>query len=196
MVRTDFTSAPQSPAQVTALENELDAAHAALDASNGAQPGSTSTLSSRAVQAKAAAEASEARAAEAASALEAAEASRARLAEDNEKLQERVSAMQAQVGLTSLPCGLGDHDRPVRGDVSVRGTMDLAPHPLLTGHAPSGPLEGAQSEAGGRRGAGRMSVAWSAASHSPHTALDCQPAAGCGLPLAVATRRCALHTLG
>lgn len=97
-----LASVPQSPAQVTALENELDAAHAALDASNGAQSGSTSTLSSRAVQAKAAASAAEARATETASALQAAEASQAKLAEDNEMLQERVSAMQAQVGLTSL----------------------------------------------------------------------------------------------
>lgn len=127
MVRTGFTTVPQSLAQVTALENELDAAHAALDASSGAQSGSTSTLSSRAVQAKAAASAAEARALETASALQAAEASQAKLAEDNEMLQERVSAMQAQVGLSYISREPWDHDRSVRGDVSACGTIGSCP---------------------------------------------------------------------
>lgn len=71
--------------QVTALENELDAAHAALKDATDSHKGTSSEHPRGAG------------AGEAAATLEAAERERVRLTQENEELQAKVSHLQAQV---------------------------------------------------------------------------------------------------
>lgn len=88
---------PHVSIQVTALENELDAAHAALKDATSSHKGTSSEPTTGTG------------AGEAAAALEAAEHQRARLAQQNEELQAKVSNLQAQVCCLKAFCWLERH---------------------------------------------------------------------------------------